>query len=320
MLTVIDLEDVPREERVSTWVDVTAQALMPQRFRFTEPESFRARIASMQLGAGELADLAYSPLVAERTPRLIRQSDPELYQLALIRSGEQGIEQERSHARLKAGEFVLYDSSLPFSARTGFTPGISTSLVFQFPKSSLPLSPQRVRRLLAVPLPSGRGIGRVLSQFLAGVGQEYASCSARDAVRLGQTALDLVAAFLGGQADRDPGLPPESRRRVLFLTITAFIERNLGDPALSPSAVASAHGISPRYLQRILQEQGTTAAAFIRERRLARCRRDLADPALREVPVHAIGARWGFRSASDFNRAFRAAIGLTPGQYRASAG
>lgn len=322
VLNVLDLDDVPRKERTSTWVEVTKDALMPQRFRFVDPDAFRARIATMPLGAGELTDLSYSPLVSERTPQLIRRSDPELYQLAVVRSGEQGIEQARNQARLRPGEMVLYDSSLPFAAQSALTPGTSTSIVLQFPKSSLRISPRRMRDLLAVPLSAtrGSGVGRVLLQFLTEAAREYPHCSPRDTARLGQTALDLVAAFLARHTDRDPGLCPESRRSVHFTVITAFIERHLSDPALSPASLASAHGISLRYLQRVFQEQGTTVAGFVRERRLARCRRDLADPALHDLPVHAIGARWGFPRASDFSRAFRAGTGVTPGQYRASAG
>ena len=47
---------------------------------------------------------------------------------------------------------------------------------------------------------------------------------------------------------------------------------------------------------------------------------NFADPALRDVPVHAIGARWGFPRASDFNRAFKTTVGMSPGRYRESAG
>ncbi len=65
--------------------------------------------------------------------------------------------------------------------------------------------------------------------------------------------------------------------------------------------------------------QKTTVAEWIRSRRLERCRRDLADPALDAEPVYAIAARWGLTSAAHFRPVFRAAYGLTPADYRRSA-
>lgn len=57
-------------------------------------------------------------------------------------------------------------------------------------------------------------------------------------------------------------------------------------------------------------------ARWIRERRLERCRRDLLDPLHREVPVSAIGARWGLADPAHFSRLFRAEYGRSPTQYR----
>ncbi|MEW2296202.1 helix-turn-helix transcriptional regulator [Streptomyces sp. NPDC006743] len=49
-----------------------------------------------------------------------------------------------------------------------------------------------------------------------------------------------------------------------------------------------------------------------------RCRRDLADPAQQTVPLATIAARWGHCRPSDFTRAFRAATGMAPSEYRAA--
>jgi hypothetical protein len=68
--------------------------------------------------------------------------------------------------------------------------------------------------------------------------------------------------------------------------------------------------------QEDLQEHDMTVAAWIRSRRLDRCRRDLADPGLWARPVSAIGARWGFPDGAHFSRVFRAAYGIPPREYR----
>jgi AraC-like DNA-binding protein len=59
--------------------------------------------------------------------------------------------------------------------------------------------------------------------------------------------------------------------------------------------------------------------AWIRDRRLERCRRDFANPALEDWSVSAIAARWGLIDPAYFSRAFRAAYGLPPIGYRKAA-
>jgi AraC-like DNA-binding protein len=128
--------------------------------------------------------------------------------------------------------------------------------------------------------------------------------------------LDLLAVALAARLDRAEELPPESRQRALVLRIRAFIEENLGDPDLTPRTVAAAHYVSVRYLHKLFETEQTTVAEWIRHRRLERCRRDLLDPALRALPVNAIAARWGLLNAAHFSRAFRAAYGAAPIEYR----
>ncbi|MFJ6617666.1 helix-turn-helix domain-containing protein [Kitasatospora sp. NPDC091335] len=135
---------------------------------------------------------------------------------------------------------------------------------------------------------------------------------------MGSAAWELTAAFLAHHLDAHDRLPPEARNRMLLARINAFIEDNLAEPALSPTSVAAHHGISVRTLHYLFRQQGETVAATIRSRRLARCRAALSDPALRALPVHAVGARWGLADAASFSRSFRGAYGVTPAEHRRS--
>jgi AraC-like DNA-binding protein len=103
---------------------------------------------------------------------------------------------------------------------------------------------------------------------------------------------------------------------VLLLRIHTYIAQHLSDPELSPTAIAAGCHISTRYLHTLFQQQGDTVTGWIRDRRLDRCRHDLADPRLHPLPVSAIATRWGFPDAAGFSRAFRAAYGVPPSVYR----
>lgn len=80
--------------------------------------------------------------------------------------------------------------------------------------------------------------------------------------------------------------------------------------------MAAATHISVSYLHKLFHAEGISVAAWIRQRRLEACRRDLADPASAARPVAAIGARWGFTSAARSSQVFKAAHGMAPQQYR----
>src|SRR6185437_7198589 len=100
------------------------------------------------------------------------------------------------------------------------------------------------------------------------------------------------------------------------LRVHSFIEQHLGEEDLSPGLVAAAHHVSVRYLHRLFEAEDTTVAAWIRRRRLDRCRRDLADPALSALPVSTVAAKWGITDPAHFSRLFRSAYGLPPAEYR----
>ena len=94
------------------------------------------------------------------------------------------------------------------------------------------------------------------------------------------------------------------------------IEKNLTDPLLSPSSIAEAHFISTRRLHYLFRDEGTTVTAWIKTRRLERCRLELSDPYLGEDTVTRIAQRCGFVDAAHFSRCFRVAYGVSPREYR----
>jgi AraC-like DNA-binding protein len=185
-------------------------------------------------------------------------------------------------------------------------------LMLHFPRAALPLRPQRLKCLLAHRLPAGAGMTAILARYLTSLASalEQGEVGKPETQRLGEVALDLATATLAAQLDAQDQLTPETRRQALLSRIEAFIELNLGDPDLTPAAITAHHHISLGYLHRLFQPRELTVAAWIRHRRLERCRADLADPRLWHRPIHAVGARWGFRNPTDFNRAFRAAHGV----------
>lgn len=180
----------------------------------------------------------------------------------------------------------------------------------------MPLTSCRADQVLGRHLSGREGVGALLAQFLTQLAGDTSSYQPAEAPRLGTVLADLVGTLFAHTLDIDVALPPDTHRRTLLLQIQAFIRHNLDDPDLTPGQVAAALHISHSHLYRLFQHEDTTVAAYIRHLRLQAACRDLADPTQQAIPVHAIAARWGFRHAADFTRAFRTAYGMPPTEHR----
>jgi AraC-like DNA-binding protein len=77
----------------------------------------------------------------------------------------------------------------------------------------------------------------------------------------------------------------------ILACIETFIEGHLAESTLGPVEVAAAVGISVRHAHRLFAKKGCTIGDWIRQRRLERCRTDLADPRLRERTITDIAFR-----------------------------
>ncbi|MBF8184744.1 helix-turn-helix domain-containing protein [Nonomuraea sp. K274] len=185
------------------------------------------------------------------------------------------------------------------------------------PKALVNVPAEHLDGLLGRPIPAADGIGGLLIDFVTDLCDHGPSFRPADGPRVGMALLDLISALLNNALETGlADVRDKSGRNALIRRIMAFIQQHLREPDLTPSAVASAHYISVSHLHRLFQTQGLTVTAWIRRQRLERARSDLADPSLRDVPIHAIATAWGFAHPADFSRAFRRAFGSSAINFR----
>ncbi|QKW09172.1 helix-turn-helix domain-containing protein [Streptomyces sp. NA04227] len=309
-------DDISCAEWFDTWRQVALHGICPAELHTERPGSFDAQDRAVSLGSIEVTSTSAGGLQVCRTPRLIRRSDPEMWVIHAPLRGEFSVDLGRHQIRHGPGTVMVISTSLPYtlSANSDYA-GVKAYL----PRGLLPVPESVVRRTLSTPLTGGAGFGSLLTHFLRDVAAPGPGHRPDDAARLGTVLLDLSAALLASCGDAERSLPAENRRGALFLRAQDFVRRNLADPGLAPATVAASLGISSRLLQQIFREQGLGVAGWIREQRLERCRRELADPARAGVTVREIAARWCFGQPAAFTRAFRRAFGTAPAEYRAMA-
>lgn len=306
-------DDVPVTERFGAWVDLHDQAQAPMRVRSGGEGEFQGSLRTLAMDDVLVSVLDHPTMEIYRSPRLIRVGDPEAYALRLALDGTAVVRQSGREAVLRPGQFALLDTSLPFEGQHQGC-ARNSCVAVQIPRARLTLPRRRADRLTAVTIDARRGLGAVFSRWLTTLTSQAHDIAAADEPALARTTVELLNALLTTSPHGEVSL--EAHHRALRASITAFAEHHLGDPRLGPRAIAEAHHISLRHLHRLFADEETTPAAWIRRRRLERCHRDLADPALRHLTIGAIAGRWGFVGKAHFTRAFREAYGTTPRDFR----
>jgi AraC-like DNA-binding protein len=314
-----DSETSPAADRFGHARKVMSRLPAPLDVSADDISGFRLRRRDLRLDVVRVWTMAMRPMVLYRTANLIRQSDPETYNVVLLQRGMIGRTWGRHEATYHPRDLHTNDSSQPYELRAYSTQGLITCMGVEVPKKLLPLPGDRIDRLAGRELPGREGIGALLGGFLAQLTTDTGSYMPSDDQRLSTVLVDLVAALFARALEIDDALPPETRQSTLILRIRTFIQQHLHDPHLAPRTVAAAHHISTSYLHRLFQSEGTTVAAWIREQRLERARRNLADPARATVPIGDIATKWGFGHLAGFSRAFRTAYGIAPTDYRVRA-
>ncbi|WP_167666949.1 AraC-like ligand-binding domain-containing protein [Micromonospora narathiwatensis] len=317
----VDTAWLPPAERFDFWQDLVARESAAARISSAHADDFTASARAVDLGVVRLGTWRYPSLELARTPRMIRSSDPELYQLALPLSGHGVVYQQRRSGPLDPSGFTLVDTVRPHGSRHSPRPATAApleTLTVLLPHQALPLPARRVEALLADVIPADRGMGGLLADFLRRIVTHPEQYATDDAPQLGRIALDLISGTLARRLDVERELPAEVQDAGLRARVEAFVRRHLADPDLTPATVAAAHHMSLRSLHRLFAGTGTgiTVTAMIRTERLAGCFRDLIDPRRRHQAIHQVAARWGFRDRAHFSRAFRSAYGLSPREHR----
>ncbi|WP_129667570.1 helix-turn-helix domain-containing protein [Phytoactinopolyspora endophytica] len=301
-----DRFDAYRQAISSTFVPLAAGAPSGER-------RFYASVASSKVGPIQVSEVAGAPHVVMRSRRLVGAAPAEYYKIGLQLSGTSILRQDDRVAELCPGDFAVYDTTRRYELefRTDYR-----MLVVMIPRPLLPVPLGQMAGLSARTISGGTGMGVVVFPFLVGLRKVPDAWNGTVGTHLSDAVLDVLAAAFSAELADESARTPDTRHGALLADIRMFIERHLSDPGLCPGSVAAAHHISESYLQKLFASTGVGVSGWIRQRRLEKCRRDLAAGHDAHKPVAAIGARWGLTDPSHFSRLFKSAFDLTPGEYR----
>jgi AraC-like DNA-binding protein len=290
-------------EAFAYWREMICATFVRLAAEPTATGGFSGRIEHVPLGDLELSAVVAGGQHVRRTRSLIARGNEEYLLASIQRNGTGRVEQDGRTALLSPGDIAFYDSSRPYTLHFDAP---FHQLVVQVPKRELMLGD--TRPLTARALRRGTPGGAV-SAFFTSLFDASRDSAERSAVLLPHAiGLLSAAALSAGGAEPAPAAAAALERE----HVLEFLRRNLADPGLDADAVAAACHVSRRTLYRILGQDGV--ATRLRRMRIERAQAMLLhDP---ERPVASVGFACGFDSESGFHRAFRAAMSMTPGDYR----
>jgi AraC-like DNA-binding protein len=169
------------------------------------------------------------------------------------------------------------------------------------------------------PVPKQTEALRLLVSYVTAADDSYAFATPELRRAFATHVQDLVALVIGATREGTDRAGRGGARAARLSAIKTDIRAGMGQTNLSLEAIARHQGISPRYVRKLFELEGTTFTEFVLDQRLARAHRMLIDRQFAYRTIGAIAFEAGFGDLSYFNRAFRRRYGATPSDVRAAA-
>lgn len=307
----ISTHGLDARHKLAFWNDHVSASLLPLVCDPVDPARFDGSISRAKVGDHLLALVHADEQTVRHTKVHVSRMSRAIYYVKLQTQGRSLSCQQGREAELEPGDFALVDGTRPYET---LHRGQNSMLVLGVDASLLRERIPRLDDLVGHRFEGRRGSNRLFSQLL----NDYWVALQRDlsvttADRMATMAVDLlaVACLEAGAEDTGGRSSVQHHRRII-----GFIETRLKDPRLSPEMIATACGLSKRYVHALMASGDETVVKYIQRRRLEECARELrATPASRRS-IATIAYSQGFETHAHFSRAFRARYGVSPSEYR----
>jgi len=303
---------LPEQRRLSTWREEFGRRLLRVDIEPLADTPYHAEGALRALPGLRSLSASFSAAHYRRTPALVADGDDSV---SIIVSSGCTVSQRGRDAVLGSGDGAAMLTQEPTNVT--FKSAGSVMSVF-VPHAAVASRMADVYDKAMQVIPRRSEALRLLVGYLKLLRENsvHASPKLRDAVVA--HVHDLVALALTERAPLgETSLDAVGAARLAMAL--DYIGAHACEPQLSLAAVAKSQGISPRYLQRLLEGAGTSLTALVNELRLQRAFGLLTGPQHSTRRISDIALESGFSDLSQFNRLFRSRFGETPRAMRAHA-
>ncbi|WP_269930670.1 helix-turn-helix transcriptional regulator [Aminobacter sp. HY435] len=311
----LSTSDVPARDRLPYLHDFVARHVAGLRFRPADSDTFAFDVAAYFLDSGTTIGTAcYSAVHGERPKDLMAVDGRQDYLMTIHTSDYEVAIEGKNPLVIKAGDITLVNEGTP--------------MAFALPSTLLKVVALDEARLAALaPRVRSKGfhhiaVGSAGTSLLTGYADLLRAAAPVGELesRLASTHIYDLAALVvqGGGAEAAEKARPSLGAARLEL-VKADILKHLTDPEFGISGVAQRQGVTPRYVQRLFEQEGQTFSEFLRDARLDLAIKRLQILGNNASTISTIAFDTGFGDLSHFNRVFRQRFGATPKEIKAAA-
>ncbi len=305
-------DELPEQDRIAIWREHYGQIMLRVDLEPARDTAFHACIRSFTLPGLQLMQASSSPVKISRAGRYLADGNDDIL-LAFNRAGPVVVGSGGREQILRRGEAIVLSGG---EAVSFDRPALGNSLTLRVPRASFESTLIDIDDALMRPIPADNGALKLVS--------DYAGCLLNAAAPIDPQLLnlsvrhihDLMALALGPATDFADTARTRGLRAVRLKLAKSYIAENSHRREISISTVAAHLSVTPRYVQRLFEADGSTFSEFLILQRLARAHRLLCEPNANQFAISTIAYDVGFGDLSYFNRRFRRQYGLTPREVR----
>lgn len=295
-------------EALGHWQRWVSSTLAPNEIEIADSDAFSAHWESQPVGPLQLLTFEASPQrVVHRGVDRAGAGD-RTFQLVYSRQGTFETRVRGARFAVNPGEFVLLDNAEPYEMQME---SAHAAIDLLMPSSWLERHIPDHLHFLGRSVSASCRWGLPLGSLLTTMSTELSEAPAPRGL-----LADQVSSLLSLALSELP-VPTSRHRCKIARRIQQSVADRHAEAELTPADVATALGISKRYLHALLAEQGATFVSTLNGVRLDRAAEMLADPRLRGLQIAEIAWRCGYFDANYCARLFGRRFGMSPRAWRA---
>lgn len=270
---------------------------------------FAARIRNRDFSGLRVVECVCDPCSGQRISQHINRDTARYIGVQITKSGHEQFCFGSEAITVGSGDLVIWTSDHP-TAFTVTEKLHKVSLIL--PWSDIQERLPRGAQFNGTVIDSRSGIGAVLFSHVDSLAGQLEVLGDNDHAAVRRATLELLAAAMCHRVEA----PPRGLAMRYLRQLQDYILAHLQDENLTPTRIAEANHMSPRYVHMLFAQIDVSVSTWIRIQRLERCREDLCSRTYRDTGIAEIAYAWGFNDATHFSRAFKRQFGINPRECR----